>query len=304
MLRYFSLLQKGWDSKDALVWYATGGDVYYLQFVVQAGVADKIMRTLGKALQTAKTESVRARVQAIEGTVRGEIEKYKTFVKEEAIARYCGLGEEQIVSEEQMDFLHNANSVWTKTVPIKVLRDYGTMAFYPEQADFSCRMLYDEKNMYIGYAVFDDNLQEKRKQADGSERYFRTDGSELIAYAETYIGGNAFNRTVYYGYISGFMGEKNEKGQFYENAGSPKGKPIPEGVRDVRFVSLSDNPKERYHFHVQVIPFLALNVAADMATPYGSFVYYTNRFGRAGWMGYGLWSKQNFQSFTLLDRNK
>jgi hypothetical protein len=32
-------------------------------------------------------------------------------------------------------------------------------------------------------------------------------------------------------------------------------------------------------------------------------VYYSNRFGRAGWMGYGLWSKQNFSRFILEEKN-
>ena len=57
-------------------------------------------------------------------------------------------------------------------------------------------------------------------------------------------------------------------------------------------VMLSDSQYE-------VIPYTALGAAADNCTPYGSFVYYTNRFGRGGWMGYGLWCKPNFSPYTL-----
>ena len=165
-------------------------------------------------------------------------------------------------------------------------------------------MLYDDKNIYIGYTVFDDMLVRKERTADGVERFYRSDGSELISYTETYIGGNVFNQDTYYGYITGFMGERNPLGQFYENKGAPKSKPIPQGAKDVKFVRLDDDPRKRYYFHVQVIPYEALGAAADNCNPYGSFVYYTNRFGRAGWMGYGLWSKQNFAPFTRREKKK
>lgn len=303
MRAYFSLLKEGWDKKDALVWYTTGGDVYYLQFIINAGLADKILATLKQAVEKATTGSVKRKVTSIYDTVSVEIAKYKDFVKEEATVAYCGDGAKNILSKENLDYIHTENSPWNKTKALKVLRDYGTMAFYPKEAEFSCRMLYDDENIYIGYTVFDDKLAETR-DCNGVKRVYRDDGSELVSYTETYIGGNVFNQSVYYGYISGFMGERDAQGQFYENPGSPQRKVIPEGVRDVKYVHLSDNPKERYYFHVQVLPFTALGATADTFTPYGSFVYYTDRYGRAGWMGYGLWSKQNFAPFKLLAKAK
>lgn len=304
MLEYFSLLQYGWDKQDALVWYATGGDVYYLQFVVNAGVADKILQTLERAKDKAITPSVKRKIDSIKETVEKEIEKYKNFEKEEAEVAYCALTEKEITSKEQLDYINNPQSVWNTATPLTVLRDYGTMEYYPKEAKFSCRMLYDEENIYIGYTIFDDKVLEERTLENGRRIVVREDGSELVSYTETYIGGNAFNQSVYYGYISGFMGERNEQGSFYENAGSPKNIPIPDGVKDVKFVKFSDKPQERYYFHVQVIPFTALGATKDTFTPYGSFVYYTDRFGRAGWMGYGLWSKQNFSNFKLKEKNK
>ena len=158
-------------------------------------------------------------------------------------------------------------------------------------------MLHDDKNIYIGYTVFDDEITGQKKTADGKTRYYREDGKEVISYGETYIGGNSFNQDTYYGYISGLMGERED--QWYENKGSPIRQEIPQGARTVTMVKLDDDPKKRYCFQVQVIPYTALGAAADNCTPYGSFVYYTNRFGRGGWMGYGLWCKPNFSPYTL-----
>ena len=77
---------------------------------------------------------------------------------------------------------------------------------------------------------------------------------------------------------------------------------IPKGVKDSKFVHFDDKDKQnRYYFHVQTIPFSALGTEKSVASPYGSFVYYSDRYGRAGWQGYGLWSKQNFSQFKLID---
>lgn len=297
MTAYFRLLQRGWESTDANVWYTTGGDVYYLQFVLGAGLAQPVLQTLKKAVEKAQTPSVKRKVQAIYETVAREIEKYQDFVKEDAFVRYCG--GKDVLTESNLDHVCNADSPWNQAKPLTVLRYSRSMEYYPKETHFSCRMLYDDENLYMGYTVFDDGLKEMR--VDGErKRYFRTDGSELIAVSETYIGGDIFNQSVYFGYISGFMdATRKEQGEFYQNDGAIKSIALPKGVRTVSFVHLDDDASRRYHFHVQVIPFAALGENVATAKPYGSFSYVSNRFGCAGWMGYGLWSKQNFQPFGL-----
>ena len=302
MLEYFSLIEKGWANTDAMVWYTTGGDIYYLQMVIGAGVSGGVMNALENANKTAQTESVKRKVGSVYQTVKEQIEKYKDFVKEQAEVLYCK--NEDLLSTEQMNYVFNADSVWNKAKPLVVLRDYGTLEYYPKEAKFSCRMIYDDENIYIGYTIFDDKIEKEVVSSDGKMTVLRSDGSELISYTETYIGGNVFNQSIYYGYISGFMGDKNANGQFYRNAGVPKSQPIPDGVKDVKYVHFDDDPDKRYYFHVQVLPFKALDANKETFNPYGSFVYYTDRYGRAGWMGYGLWSKQNFSPFTLIKGQK
>jgi len=296
MYEYFSLMKKGWDKQDGMVWYATGGDIYYLQFVVEAGIAERVRETLLKAEVKARTLSVKRKVASIRQTVEEQIKKYSDFVREDAYVAYVDVGTDQLFSEKSLDYIFNADSVWNSAKPLTVLRDYDTLEFYPKKAKFSCRMLYDDKNLYVGYTIFDDSIKYEK-----NGRVYREDGSELESYAETYVGGNVFNQSTYYGYISGFMGEKNSNGEFYVNEGVPRNVSIPHGVKDVKYVHFDDKNKEnRYYFHVQTIPFSALGTEKKVASPYGSFVYYSNRYGRAGWMGYGLWSKQNFSPFKLL----
>lgn len=300
MEQYFSLLQEGWEKQDGLVWYTTGGDVYYLQFVILAGIADRLQETLSAARDKAKTPTVKRKVDAICEAVFKEIEKYKNFVKESAEVTYSPIKQEELLSSKQMNYVNNPESVWNKAKPLTVLRDYNTMEFYPKEAKFSCRMMYDDENLYIGYTTFDDSI-EKTLDSNGYVKIIRKDGKEAEIYAETYIGGNIFNQSVYYGYLSGWNGS-TIKEEFYETRGSPIGIPVPEGVRDVKFIHLDVNPEKRYCFHVQVIPFTALNADKNTITPYGSFVYYSDRYGRAGWMGYGLWSKSNFSEFKLKEK--
>lgn len=299
MLEYFKLLQYGWDNKDAIVWYTTGGDIYYLQFVVGAGIAEGLNGALTRALEKAQTPSVKRKITTISEVVARETEKYKNFVREEAtVARYDG-DERALLSDESLDYVNNAGSAWNKAKPLTVLRYSRSMEYYPKQTKFSCRMLYDDKNIYVGYTVFEPELTEIR-ETDGRKRYFRSDGSEVVGVSETYIGGDILNQSVYYGYIGGFMAAtRDEQGEFYRNDGEIKGVPLPEGVKTVRFARLDEDREKRYHFHVQVIPFAALGESVQTAKPYGSFSYVSDKYGCAGWMGFGLWSKQNFQKFDL-----
>lgn len=295
MREYFALIQKGWDASDAFVWYPTGGDVYYLQFVINAGVKDAVIAALDAAAGKAVSPSVKRKAESVRETVEEYIKKYENFVTETAEVYYCAGGEEEIMRDPLGE---GDGNVWNKAKPLTVLRNYDTMEFYPEEAEFSCKMIYDDENIYIAYAIRDDEIA-KEDFSCGTYRIYREDGKEVISYAETYIGGNTFNRSVYYGYISGFMGKEDPRGQFYLNDGTPKALPIPEGVKDVKFARVGGKKEERRYMHIQKIPFAALDASKDTFTPYGSFVYYTDRYGRAGWMGYGLWSKQNFSEFRL-----
>ena len=294
-LDYYYLIEQGFDSADSFVWYPTGGDVYILQFIVNAGIKDKVLELIHKALDKSTTPTVRSRWTSICEVLDREIKKYADFVKEDGSILQVKEGVD-ILSQEALDYKNNPDSIWNKTVPMKVLRDYSTMEFYDKKANFECRMLFDGKVWYIGYSIEDDQIQETIIDTNGHLRIVREDGSRVDSYAETYIGGNVFNQSVYYGYISGFQPKAG--GQFYENDGSPKNKKV-DGLKDYYFVKTASEKEKRYYFHVQAVPLTALRVTESDFKPYGSFVYYTDRYDRAGWMGFGLWSKQNFQAFEI-----
>ncbi len=294
-LEYYSLIEQGFNSMDAYVWYATGGDVYILQGIVQAGLAEEIKKVLAKGTEKSKTSSVAMRWQSIRQTVEKEIDKYSDFVKEEGVM--LDATGEDILSERALDYKNNRDSVWNKATPMCVLRNYQTMEFYPAEAKFACRMLFDGESIFVGYSISDDMIKRTYYDQSGRLRVEREDGTLVESYAETYIGGNELNRSTYYGYISGFT--PTNEGQFYQNDGTPVRIKKDCGLRDYYFVKTSENKEERYYFHVQKIPLAALDAVEENFKPYGSFVYYTDRFHRAGWMGFGLWSKQNFQPFVI-----
>lgn len=298
---YFNILQKGWDSRYANVWYPTGCDVFYYQFVVKAGISDELKKVLEKAKREAKTPSVITKINTIHETVFEEIQKYENFVKEDAHVLWTD--GEDVLSQNALDYVNNEKSVWNRAKALTVLRDYSTMEFYPKEAKFSCRIIYDSENIYFGYTIFDDQIAKTEPTADGQFKILREDGTEVVSYAETYIGGNHLNQEKYFGYISGWQRERGYKGKFYENVNTPNEIPFPKGLKDVKFCNLSEDKNNRYYFHVQVIPISGLESALDVFMPYGSFVYYTDRYKRAGWQGYGLWSKSNFSEFKL-DKRK
>lgn len=300
MEEYYDAIEEGWNSTSAYVWYATGADVYIYQCIIKAGVKDRVLNALGKAVAKAKTPTVAARVKSIYETMSDNIGRYADFVKEEGEFAYCG-GVDPL-SDEQTDYIGNKNSVWNRAIPQKVLRNYDDMSFYPAEAKFERRMLYDDKYIYFGYLVYDDKI-DRLEIIDGKQRLFRNDGTEVISRAETYMGGNSLNQDKIFGYVSGFDGDKIFD-HLYESVDIPKEIPMPEGMRDVKRVFFSDNPKERRYFHVQVMPISMFDIAKENFKPYGHFVYYTDRYKRAGWMGFGLWSKQNFTMFTLEKREE
>ena len=301
MYRYFTLLEKGWMENDALVWYSTGGDVYTLRFIIQAGIKDDVLNALRQAKERAKTPSVVHKIDTIYKVVSEQIKTYESFVKEEGYILDCPVSEEEILSERALDYENNPESVWNFATPMKVLRNYQTMEFFDKKADFECRMLCNEKNLYIGYKLRDDKIVGTHRNGAGVVIVDKEDGANFESYAETYIGGNALNQSTYYGYISGFRGELGIN-DFYRNQGSPVHIPLPKGVQDVKYVHLSKTREKRYVFHVQVIPYEALDTTREDFSPYGSFVYLTDRYGRAGWMGYGLWSKQSFSTYKIFRR--
>ena len=297
-IEYYRLIEQGFNSKDAYVWYPTGGDVYNLQFVVEAGIKDKVIKVLEQAKEKAVTLTVKSRINSIYETVKAQIDKYADFVREDGYIVKTSASEEEILSQSAMDYRNNPDSVWNKATPMKVLRNYSTMEFYPKEADFECRMLVSGENLYVGYSVKDARVVKTDYDVNGNFRALKENGEQVISYAETYIGGNELNKSVYYGYIIGFCKQKG--GNFYQNDGVPKNVGD-KGLKDEYFVKLSSNLDERYLFHVQVIPITALGVAIEDFKPYGSFVYYNDGHGRAGWMGFGLWSKQNFQTLKITE---
>ena len=299
MKKYYSYIQKGWDRGKSYVFYATGGDVYIKNFIILAGFKDKVLKVLEKAVEKAETTSQKLRVTAINSIMKTQIEKYVSLTDEKAVAVYSDIGPEKIFEEARKDFENDTVNVWNRAKKIEILKSYITLKDFPKQAKFSARMLWDKQYIYIGFTVYDDLLA----RFDGGNVFsetrplMRTDGTQVESYTETYIGGNMLNMTEYYGYFSGTFLKR--KAEFYINRNTPALIDRPENYKEIFVAHYNEDPDRRYYFHVQAISFKDLGVSWKDAKPYGSFVYYTDRYGRAGWKGNGLWCKDSFSEFIL-----
>ena len=295
MKEYFSLIEQGYENNDAFVWWQTGADVYIYQFIIKAGLKDKIIKVLEDALSNATTPTVISRLESIMVTLKEYIERYENFVDETADMLFC----EKVnpVADEQMDFVNNKNSVWNKVKPCRIIKDPQTLKDFAKGSNVECRLLFDKENLYFGYYTSDRDIE--KVVMDGNDmRVVRTDGSIASFRTETYVGGNTMNHDVFYGYVSGFS-KPDIVDRFFINSGSPSSMKMPDGVHDVKKVFLSDQPEKRGLFHVQVVPISTLDVDFADLKPYGHFVVFSDKFGRGGWKGFGLWSKQNFTNFNL-----
>ena len=299
MQKYYASIQKGWDKGKSYVFWATGGDVYIKQFILKAGVKAKVLCALQKATEQADTLEAKARVQAIREIMQTQIEKYAALKDETAIATYCKDGIERVFADATQDFENNEKNVWNTAKKIELLKCYITLKDYPAEAKFNARMLWDKEYLYIGFCVHDDKLA----PFDGDNIFtdtrplMRTDGTQVESYTETYIGGNMLNMSEYYGYFSGTFIKRGA--EFYRNVGAPVAMDRPERYKEIFTAHYHEDPAKRYYFHVQAISLRDLGVVWKDAKPYGSFVYYTDRFGRAGWKGNGLWCKDSFSEFVL-----
>lgn len=294
MLEYFHYIEKGYESVDAFVWWMNGADVLIYQFILKAGVKDGVLNALKRACEKATTPTVKDRVESIYETLSEYIARYENFVDEEGEILWVD-GVDPL-DQKNLDYLHNKDSVWNKAKPSTIIKDFFTMEETP--GNIARRMLFDGKNLYFGYTM--ENSELYREEIIGDKhRLYRKDGTEIGFRAETYIGGNALNTQIYYGYTSGFNA-KDTSEQFFINDGSPKKTAHPDGVRTIRRVYIDkENSANSALQIVQIVPLSALDINIGDFKPYGHFCIFTDRSRKIGWRGFGLWAKQNFSTYKI-----
>ncbi len=301
MFRYYELIEKGWNEKEGYVFWATGGDLYIKEFIIKAGIADDVKDALEKALSRDLTDVQKRKISAIKKVVFAEIDKYSKIVNEDAVFNYTDVGIENLLSQEMLAYFNNEKSPWNSAGEIKVFKDYNTFEDYSSESNLAVKLLYDKDYLYFGFTVYDDMLV--KGEYDTTFKHCpllkRADGTVVKSYSETYVGASMFNMSRYYGYISGLRPDA----QFYVNEGEPVLQPMTKGFREAFYVHVGENPKDRYYFHVQAIAFNDIGCSLETAMPFGSLVYYTNRYGRTGWKGNGLWAKHSFSEFKLKNKN-
>ena len=265
-------------------------------------IKNGVLNALETSVKTAEKPSETARVSAIYTVMKTQIERYEALKDEKAVASYSNVGVEKVFADAKKDFEIDPCNVWNTAQKLEILKSYITLEDFPSQAKFNARMLWDKQYVYIGFCVYDDLIApfEGSNVFEGNRPLMRTDGTRVESYTETYIGGNMLNMSEYYGYFSGIFLKRNA--EFYKNRGTPATIERPENYKEIFVAHYNEEPSKRYYFHVQAISLKDLGVTWQDAKPYGSFVYYTDRYGRAGWKGNGLWCKDSFSEFVLKDK--
>jgi len=308
MLEYYRLIQQGWDEKPGIIWYTTGGEQYIKQMVIGAGLDGAILETLSKALGVIDKEDrlTRARIEPIYETMCEQIEIFRKFKDEDAFAMYSDVGEAVIMSDDALliDDGLMKNNPWDTAVPLTVFKDHRDMSDAPEESHMQARLLWDKRNLYILYKVYDDaigtekdpTLPEKNPHVRASDGFFK--GSD--SFAENYIVANMTNMSSYYCYYSDPGGNHF---RYISDTSIHKDAIQPEWtVRTA--VHNDDDPTKRYYVHVQMIPFESLGTDYKTAMPGGMLVHNSFRYGIQSWTAGGLWTSSNFKQFKLTGYDK
>lgn len=308
MREYYRLIQKGWDDMPGYVWYATGGELYIRQFIMEAGIDSALLSTLERALAICadKNPLAEARIRPIYRVVKEQIELYRKFTPEDAYAAYSDAGRELILSEDALlyDDDRLADNPWKQAKPLVVFKNHENMEDAPPESRIQARLLWDKENLYVSYKVYDDRigsekdvtLPEKYAPMSATDSFFRSSDS----FAENYFVGSMTNKEVYYGYYSDLGGNHFRyisDGAVHKDPDQPEWE-----VRTA--VHRGGEPSERYYVHAQAIPFASLDTDWKTALPGGMLVHNSSRYGILSWTGGGVWNSASFRPFTLAGRDE
>ena len=297
MLRYFNLIQKGWDETDDYITYSTNGSVYIGQMIIKTGLAKDVLAALESALACELTEGQCRRISRIYEIMKEQICIYSDMDDEEACMVYCSAGYDVILSQKMLAVEENRNSVWNMAIPLTKFRDFKTFEKIDPKTRLNMRILYDDRYVYFGYQFFDDTISAKPlvNNFSGFPMFTRENGKLGYNYLENYVGGNVLNKSEYFGFITGMR--FNRAPQVYVNRGAPELIETPKDFKEAVYVHYESDKTKRYYFHVQAISFDFLQVDPETARVYGSFLVGNDMYGLFGWKGNGVWCKANFEEY-------
>ncbi len=308
MREYYRLIQKGWDEMPGYVWYATGGELYIRQFIMDAGTNAALLETLEKALSlcTGKDPLAEARIRPIYNIVKGQIEMFRNFRSEDAYAAYTDAGAKTILSEKALliDDGRIESNPWDAAIPLVVFKNHQNMEDAPAEAKIQARMLWDKENLYVCYKVYDDSIGTS-KDPTPPEKYAPVGPTDSFfphsdTFAENYFCGDMTNMNIYYGYYSDLGGNHFR----YISDGAVHKDEI-QSEWEVRTAVHHDaDPAKRYYVHAQTIPFSSLGTSWKTAVPGGMLVHNSTRYGIQSWTGGGLWNSASFRRFVLVGREE
>lgn len=276
MRTYYDLIEQGWNKFDDPIGYNTSTNTYIGKYIIKAGIKDAAQQALNQAWALANDKE-KARIAPIKTTFEKMVREITELPYLEARAVKTTTAKEDIISAT--DF---SQGPWAAATPITEF--YVMSSKNPAPVKTKVRLLWDNKNLYVGYENFDDNISNIVASDVGPNEWW-TGGPDDDN--ETFITGHPAAAS-YYVFFNNSKAMKLEYSGPTQNSGYSGEWEAYTSVGTDRWMT------------IQVIPFASINVDLSITkTLQGYFFRTYHKTGFYGWGVGAVWSSSDFHPILL-----
>jgi len=292
MLRYYKLVEQGWNSKYTTIRWSTDLRTYVKTFILDSGLVDEMQDALDKAWAAAN-EIQKERIQPIKEAFESNVRSYnEEYYKEDAIAVKTSVAKDVILNT--FDF---NSEVWAEAVALEKFYDSGTQKPV-DGAKTKVRLLWDEEYLYVAYENFDSGIDDLPKAPINSEGSWWAGDSDDV---ETYLSADP-TFSIYYCYFGNPLGEQIR----YIGPSVTHDKDTPVMWETAARIFDEEGTENDRWVIIQAIPFESLGITEPVTTEtviYGYFYrgYYAPTFTNIGWLGASVWNASCFKPINLVE---
>ncbi|WP_232016637.1 DUF4838 domain-containing protein [Paenibacillus baekrokdamisoli] len=275
MRRYYDLIEQGWNYDQQPVGVYSRASQLIGQYVIKAGIKDAAQSALNEAWQLADAQA-KKRIEPIKTTFEKMV-----FLVGEIPNLSASAARTTYSKDEIMDSLDFSKGPWANVQPVTEFREMGTRNQVQEET--KVYLLWDDKNLYVGYENLDDHLDRMVVSDDAPGEWWRSGADDSV---ETYVTGDM--KGTYYGFFSNPKAVKFEYKSFQD--------PTYNGL----WYAKAEVGTDRWNT-IQAIPFESIGVDPTVTdTLYGFF--FRNFHGKEKFITWGggmVWNPSEFYPIHL-----
>ncbi|BBH21554.1 hypothetical protein Back11_28990 [Paenibacillus baekrokdamisoli] len=279
MREYYDLIEQGWNKYNDPIGYNTSTNTYIGKYIIKAGIKDAAQKALNEAWALAD-DKAKARIEPIKTTFEKMVLELSEIPYLEVHASKTTASKADIVNVT--DF---SQGPWADAKAVSEFYEMNSKNPAPVQT--KVRLLWDDKNLYVGYENFDDNPS-AMITSDAAPSEWWASGADDDN--ETFITGHPAAAT-YYGFFN------NSKALKVEYSG-----PTANSAYNGLWEAYTKKGTDRW-ISVQVIPFDSINVDLSITKALQGYFFRTYH-GKTGFYGWGVgavWSSSSFHPILLDD---